>query len=414
MRILLIPVGSAGDVHPYVSVGLALQRRGHDVRVITSPYFASLLDRVGLPLIPLGTVDDFRTLFNDPLLWNPFHGINVIGQALARSTTELYQLIKNETAQAQTVLIAPGMAFAARIAHETLGVPLVTMHLQPTCFISQYETPVLHPWLATINHWPATFKRQILRATGWVSDRALSPGANTLRQTLGLPPVRHIVRDWWHSPARVIGLFPDWYAPPQPDWPRNTTLTGFPLYDEQGVSTIEPDLKKFLSESTEPPIVFTPGSANTQAANFFTSAVDACRQLNHRGLLLTRFPDQIPDSLPIGIHHSTYAPLSEILPNAAALVHHGGIGTAAQALRAACPQLIMPMTFDQPDNADRLYRLRVGRLLSPSSFTGPRVAKELEILLGSENVSQACHTLAQRFVDCDPIGDTCSVIESMD
>ena len=94
MRILLIPVGSAGDVHPYVGVGLALQRRGHDVRVITSPYFASLLDRVGLPLIPLGTVDDFRALFNDPLLWNPFHGINVIGQALARSTTELYQLIK--------------------------------------------------------------------------------------------------------------------------------------------------------------------------------------------------------------------------------------------------------------------------------------------------------------------------------
>ena len=172
MRILLIPVGSAGDVHPYVGVALALQRRGHDVRVITSPYFASLLDRVGLPLIPLGTVDDFRTLFNDPLLWNPFHGINVIGQALARSTTELYQLIKNETRQAQTVLIAPGMAFAARIAHETLGVPLVTMHLQPTCFMSQHETPVLHQWFATINH-----RR---RGTAMIGERETGVNRSTL------------------------------------------------------------------------------------------------------------------------------------------------------------------------------------------------------------------------------------------
>ena len=89
MRILLIPVGSAGDVHPYVGVGLALQQRGHDVRVITSPYFSSLLDRVGLPLIPLGTVDDFRALFNNPSLWSVTRGIKVIGQGLARSTTEL-------------------------------------------------------------------------------------------------------------------------------------------------------------------------------------------------------------------------------------------------------------------------------------------------------------------------------------
>ncbi|MFP6571452.1 MAG: hypothetical protein VB674_02435, partial [Vicinamibacterales bacterium] len=60
------------------------------------------------------------------------------------------------------------------------------------------------------------------------------------------------------------------------------------------------------------------------------------------------------------------------------------------------------------------FPLGVGQFLSPSSFTGQRVAKKLDILLGSDNVSQACNTLAQRFVDCDPIGDTCSVIESMD
>ncbi len=53
MRILMIPVGSAGDVHPHVGIGLALQRRGHDVSVLTSAYFEPLLARVGLPLIPI-------------------------------------------------------------------------------------------------------------------------------------------------------------------------------------------------------------------------------------------------------------------------------------------------------------------------------------------------------------------------
>ena len=169
-----------------------------------------------------------------------------------------------------------------------------------------------------------------------------------------------------------------------------------------------------MSDSTERPIIFTPGSANTQATEFFEAAVDACRRIKHRGLLLTRFPEQIPNVLPLGIHHATYAPLSDILPHAAALVHHGGIGTAAQAMRAACPQLIMPMAFDQPDNADRLYRLKIGRSLwPPFSFTGRRVANKLDALLGSSAVSEACNTVAQRFVGNDPISSTCALIESV-
>ena len=117
---------------------------------------------------------------------------------------------------------------------------------------------------------------------------------------------------------------------------------------------------------------------------------------------------EIPNGLPRIASHTPQLPL------AAALVHHGGIGTAAQAIRAACPQLIMPMAFDQPDNADRLYRLGIGRSLwPPSSFTGRRVANKLNTLLGSSAVSRACYTVAQRFVGNDPISSTCALIESV-
>ena len=73
-----------------------------------------------------------------------------------------------------------------------------------------------------------------------------------LRQTLGLNPVRHITRTWWHSPTTVIGMFPDWFAPNQPDWPCHVQLTGFPLFDELGTTETPPHVKTFLETGSPP------------------------------------------------------------------------------------------------------------------------------------------------------------------
>ena len=88
----MIPVGSAGDVHPHVGIGLALQRRGHDVSVLTSAYFEPLLARVGLPLIPVGTVDDYRRTLEHPDLWRPHRALGVIGEAIRPHVTEIARL----------------------------------------------------------------------------------------------------------------------------------------------------------------------------------------------------------------------------------------------------------------------------------------------------------------------------------
>ena len=244
-----------------------------------------------------------------------------------------------------------------------------------------------------------------------LSDHALTPVVNDLCAEFGLPPARNIVREWWHSPHCVIGLFPDWYAAVQPDWPPQTRLTGFPLYDEGDATPLTPELDRWL-DAGEPPVVFAPGTGNRQAVRFFEEGADACRRLRRRGLLLSRFAEQIPDPLPSGVRHAEYAPFGSLLLRAAALVHHGGIGTLAQALRAGCPQLVMPMAFDQPDNAVRLARLGVGRYLRPSRFTGLAVARELDELLGSEDVARACHAVASRFEGIDPVAQTCDLIEA--
>jgi len=411
MRALLIPVGSAGDVHPHVGLAITLRDRGHDVTIATNAYFRPLIDRLGLRFVALGTAVDYERVTANPDLWHHRKGLNVIADAARAAAAELYGVVSEHGVGSDTVVVAPGLAFAARSAQEALGIRLVTTHLQPSCFHSVHRSPVLHPALGHINALPRTVKRLLFGLTDLAADRALDTAVNDHRRELGLERARHITSRWWHSPSRVIGMFPQWFAPVQPDWPPQTRLTGFPLYDERGASPVPSEVASFL-DSGVPPIVFVAGSGNRQGARFFRAAADACCRLGRRGLLLTRYPDQLPAVLHDDVRHADYVPLTEVLPRAAALVHHGGIGSAAQALAAGVPHLVVPMTFDQPDNADRLRELGVARVLRPSRVDGRTVARELERLLGSTDTATRCRALADRIEGVDGLAAACEVVEA--
>jgi UDP:flavonoid glycosyltransferase YjiC (YdhE family) len=208
----------------------------------------------------------------------------------------------------------------------------------------------------------------------------------------------------------VNGLFPEWFGPPQPDWPKALRLTSFPLYDESDRQTqLAPDLQRFLSDGP-PPILFTPGSANQQADAFFREAIGAVTQLGRRALLLTQYPSQLP-TLPAGVHHERYVPFSAVLPQCAAFVHHGGIGSLAQGLAAGIPQLTMPMGFDQPDNATRLARLGVGRWVLPGDFNAAHVAAALGALIDDRGVSDACARWSRQLKQEHALDRTCDLLE---
>jgi UDP:flavonoid glycosyltransferase YjiC (YdhE family) len=213
-----------------------------------------------------------------------------------------------------------------------------------------------------------------------------------------------------HSPQRIIGLFPEWYAPPQPDWPAHARQTGFPLYDEGEVQQLSPEAETFLAEGPNP-IVFTPGSGMQHAHRFFAASVEACRRLGRRGALLTPFAEQIPDGLPDGVRHFAYLPFSRALPHAAALVHHGGIGTMSQALAAGVPQLITPYAFDQPDTAARIRRLGVGDAIQPRSYNAETATAALKRLLSSDAAAVEARKCAELIRRCSPLDETCRLIE---
>src|ERR1051325_1186335 len=124
LDILLPTIGSAGDVHPMMGLGVALQARGHRATILTNEYFAELAGQCGLGFLPVGTIEEARATIADPNLWHPRKGFGVLAnQAILPTMRRVFELIEQH-ARPNTVIAASSISFGARIAQEKLGIPL--------------------------------------------------------------------------------------------------------------------------------------------------------------------------------------------------------------------------------------------------------------------------------------------------
>jgi rhamnosyltransferase subunit B len=412
-RFILVPLGSAGDVHPLVWLGRVLAGRGHEVCVVAQAAVAEIPQRAGLRTRAVGNAEQQLAVTRHPGIWKPWGGFRVLAGEFPGWARELMPAIEREILPDRTVLVGGGIAFAARILGEARRLPHATVQLQPAAFLSAQDPPVFVPGAERLKRCPWWLRRLCLRLSFWETDRLLRRPLNRLRREAGLTtPVRGIMRDWWMSPHLVLALFPEWFAPPQSDWARQTVMTRFPLYDECEQRALPADLEHYLNNGP-PPILFTPGSANSQAARFFTVGMEACRRLGRRALLVTRFREQLPATLPAGAAHFDYLPFSAVFPRCAAVVHHGGIGTSAQGLAAGVPQLIMAMSFDQPDNGWRLRTLGVGDYLYPRRFQPGRVAETLQRLTRDDRTAAACRQAKDRLQHQMPPEQVAELLEAL-
>ncbi|QDT52444.1 MurG-like transferase [Caulifigura coniformis] len=388
MHFVVSPLGSAGDVFPFLGLSLELKDRGHDITFATNAHFEELIVRHGLKFVALGREDDYQATIRNPDLWSPRKAFPHIMRSLRPILRTQYDICA--AAGRDSVSLVNVFGFGALLAQEKLGIRAVTVHLQPSVLWSNVDPPTL-PGLGG----PRWFK-SFLYGLGekLVIDPAVCPFLNSWRAELGLPPVRRITR-WWNSPGGVLCMFPDWFAPVQPDWPAGVVQSDFPLWNEGSARPLAEGLVRFL-DAGPPPIVFTPGTANIHGRPFFEAAVDACGRIGRRAVFLTQHPEQVPDNLPGSIHFERYAPLDRLLPNAAAFVHHGGIGSSSQGFLAGIPQLLMPLAHDQFDNAERIRRLGTGLGVPAAKFNARTLQAGLQRVLESVDVAAACRGIASR------------------
>lgn len=411
MRVLVVVIGTYGDVLPFIGLGAELKRRGHEVIMSCAETFGPSVRRAGLAFEPLTTDAEYRALFEDPDFWRPFVGARLLFKKLPTLLQPTYDFIVRHRDGPNTLVLASSLAIGARLAEEKFGVPVVSAHLTPIMFISR-TAPSKMPFMPLPSWLPGGVKLKIQKGlyTEFIAP-LLVPALNRFRASIGLKPRRRI-RSWWHASRRMLLLFPDWFAPIQPDWPAQARQFDFPKADAFGASTSEPnaELEAFLAAGDKP-VAVTFGSARFSKDRFYRAAIEACAALGKRCLLLSHQEVELPPHLAAHAFSTRYAPLGEVLPRCAALVHHGGIGTVSQAFAAGVPQLIVPFAFDQFDHAARVRRLNCGESIFSSRFTAARATRALGRLLSSSDVAASCSALARASRGSNAISDACDAIE---
>lgn len=409
-RILLLPHGTSGDVLPMIWIGRQLVARGHQVALVWLEAFRELVEKSGLEFIPFNE-EGYQEMINDPGYWKPHQGIKLTYAYAGRCCRHCCDAVLEHARHhgAPDLMLAPMINFAARLLRETLGVPLISTHLSTLQLMSSHAVPRTIPAARLLRRLPVPLRKFFMH---WVApyDRHAAP---QLRRCCGQHGVRlpRRLRDWWHSPDGSLALFPEWFAKPQPDWPVNTLQWDFPLEDLADIQRQQPELDAFL-DAGDKPVVFTLGTAHLHSERFFAVAAIIIARLGRRAVFLARDASQVPAGLPASVFVTAYAPFSTLLPRAAAFVHHGGIGTLSQCLAAGLPQLIIPMAYDQPDNAKHVEALGAGLRLPIARLTVERALPLLRRCLEDEGIRRQAAEGARRVRNRPPVGELVEWLET--
>ncbi|MFD7769273.1 nucleotide disphospho-sugar-binding domain-containing protein [Streptomyces sp. NPDC059787] len=365
MRIMIAAAGSRGDVAPYTGLGTELRRAGYDVALAATDTFAPLARDAGL---------EFRSLPADTRMRGGGTGRRELMRTAAAFITELGQGFADVVDKGtDLLLLSTTTAPLGWHLTEATGTPSLGVYLQPTVPTGDFPPVVTGS---------RSLGRLANRATGRfalrMADRVYEQAVAQLRHRLQLPPAspsetrrRQEQANWpvLHGFSTALVLRPS-------DWRPGLEVVGnwWPHHDP--AERLPSGLEDFLSAGPRPVLIGFGSMASGDGERLSEIAVRALRRAGLRGVLqagsagLTADGD---DVLTIGD-----VPHALLFPRLAAVVHHGGAGTTAAALRAGVPAVPVPVTADQPFWARRLAALGAATAPIPfRSLTAERLADSL-------------------------------------
>lgn len=374
---LLTTLFSAGDVVPFVRIGTQLRARGHRVTLATHAPFRGLVEEAGLAFATWDTPAQHAAMMADGALFDDLAGFAQIYERHVLPNVEREAETLRAHCTPSTVLVTRcGPALAARAVAEQTSATLVEAYLGPG-----HASPIdvvqelARPWRATI----ATLR-----------GRDDDPDA------------------WIASCHGRFGLWPEWFAPAEPHWPPELQLVGFA--PAPAVPAVPADLEPLLA-SPRPLVLLACGTGHFLTSAVVGACADAVAALGGTLLVVTPFADLIPSPLPPSTHWLTSAPYGSVFSRVDVVLHHGGIGTVTDALRAGVPQIALGAGGDRPVNARCVERLGVGRYVPPAAWSETAIGNALRELLASMPAREACATAAA--ATTHDAGDVCRTLESV-
>lgn len=420
MRIVLSNIGTYGDINPLIALALELKRRRHTPVMALPEVYRSRIVPLDLEFHPIRPDIDPSNNVLVEMVYDIKHGTehglrNFLFPALRQTYDDLLDAA-TKPARADLLLLGE-LNYAGPLVAEVTGIPWASYVLAPLSFFSAFDPPVLPPYpkLAKADKKVPGFGRVIKRVARFASRKWPEP-IYDLRRELGLPPGENPLFDAKHSPFLVLALFSRVLGVEQKDWPANTVITGFCYYDaDAGNAKLPEHLERFVA-SGDAPVVFTLGSAAVLAAgDFYDVSARAAMDLGVRAVLLigTDKRNQPKGKLPESICVAEYAPYSALFSRARVVVHQGGVGTTAQCMKAGRPMLIMPYSHDQPDNARRMKRLGVAKVIQKASYKPKKVTRKVRAILDEPEFAVKAAAVASRLEEEDGVKTACNALETL-
>ena len=388
LRVLILTLGSRGDVQPYAALAGALKARGHDVAIATSRGFEALIEAGGARAVPLSV--DFQALMqaadiNQALrsLRGKIKAFRAAKDLMRQQLDDMWAIAGDE--QPDLMVYHP-KAFVAPYLARALGAVAVPSFLQPAF------TPTgafLNPLLPAgslgrvVNRRANAGFLRLMRLgygivlRGWYSRQSDLQAAGRLDVLAG-----------YHAqgaPVPRLHAYSRHLLPPIEDWPETERITGY-WFSPPAADWSPPEgLARFLADGA-PPVYVGFGSMPSEDADHLARIViQALDRVDRRGILATGWGGLRVDARSDRVHVLDAAPHDWLFPRCAAIVHHGGAGTTHEALRWGRSSVVCPVFGDQPFWGRRVAVLGAGPAPVPQKrLTPTKLADALAVALMPE------------------------------
>ncbi|MBD2365313.1 glycosyltransferase family 1 protein [Anabaena minutissima FACHB-250] len=416
MKITILTMGSRGDVQPYIALGVGLQKAGYKVRLATHDTFKDLIISYGLDFFSIS--GDIQSITQDETGkkmieagGNPF----IVLKRLSKALEPIIEESLNQcwlACQDTDLIIGGSIAFWGYDIAQKLSLPFVFAPLQPIYPTHSFINPLCPPWLR-LGGW---VNRQ---SYIWISQifwQVFRNPVNRWRvETLEQSPNHQclFLTEKWDKVPKLFGYSPS-VIPTPTDWNELCHVAGYWFLESPDDFEPPPGLLRFL-DAGEPPVYIGFGSMTSRNPEETTAiALKALEKTQQRGILLTGWGGISNADLPDSVFKLESIPHDWLFPKMKAIVHHGGAGTTAAALKAGVPSIIIPFFGDQAFWGDRIARLGVSPQPIPKKqLTAERLANAIQQAIADKPMCQRAVQLGETIRAEDGVKKATHIIDSI-